>query len=83
MSSMSERAVNKNGPTDKKVRPDKRWLGYFLGVCAGALLGYWAHDFWEGDLTGVGAGPPPSLDLYVSVAALVLSVVALAFIKRR
>lgn len=55
-----------------------RWVGYVLGLTAGGVLGYWVHDFWEGDLTGVGAARPPSFDFYVPLLVFVLATVFVA-----
>ena len=59
------------------------WLGYVLGLIVGATFGFWLHDFWQGDLTGIGASPPPAFDLFVPVALFMAATVALVVVTRR
>ncbi len=59
-----------------------QWTGYALGILVGSTFGFWLHDFWEGDLTGVGASPPPSFDLFLPVGLFALAIVALVLIGR-
>ena len=59
-----------------------RWLGYVVGLLVGTVFGFWVHDFWEGDLTGIGTPPPPSFDLYVPLALFVLGTIAVGMIGR-
>ncbi len=59
------------------------WLGYAFGLLVGGTFGFWLHDFWEGDLTGVGSPPPPTFDLFVPLALFLMTTIALAVIARR
>lgn len=59
------------------------WLGYSLGLVVGGCFGFWLHDFWEGDLTGIGSPPPPSFDLYVPLTLFIVAVVTLRVLGKR
>lgn len=59
------------------------WLGYAVGLFVGTTFGFWIHDFWAGDLTGVGSPPPPAFDLYVPAGMFVLATALLIVVSRR
>ena len=59
------------------------WLGYALGLVAGAGWGFWFYGIWEHDLTGIGSDPPPLWDFPVPFGLFLLTAGVLGLAARR